>query len=209
MAREGEHVLHACRRQLPVLQEPQAAARLQRPGDCVSELVAEWDFKRNGDLKPTDVIASSNKRVWWKCKEGHEWSGLIANRGARARRTRATRTARGARCSPATTTWPPASRHSGDVASAHGQTLQAHRRAGDKPQARMVARRVRPRLPDGRPWQGEDQAGLLPVLLREEKAREADEARLALGPPVRKEQAASAPPAYRRGFATNGLVSLA
>ena len=47
-----------------------------------SELVAEWDFERNGDLKPTDVIANSNKRVWWKCEEGHEWSGLIAN-GAR------------------------------------------------------------------------------------------------------------------------------
>ncbi len=112
------------------------------------ELVAEWDFERNGDLKPTDVIASSNKRVWRKCKEGHEWSGLIANRGARARRTRAARTARGARCSPATTTWPPASRHSGDVAPAHEQALEAHRRAGRKPQARMVARRVRPRLPD-------------------------------------------------------------
>ena len=168
-----------------------------------------WDKERNGDLKPTDVIASSNKRVWWKCKEGHEWSGLIANRGARARRTRAARTARGARCSPATTTWPPASRHSGDVAPAHEQALEAHRRAGRKPQARMVARRVRPRLPDGRPWQGEGQAGLLPVLLREEKAREADKARLALGPSVRKERAASAPPAYRRGFAANGLVSLA
>ena len=26
------------------------------------------------------MIASSNKRVWWKCKGGHEWSGLIVNR---------------------------------------------------------------------------------------------------------------------------------
>ena len=32
LAREGAHALHARRRQLPVLQEPQAAARLQRPG---------------------------------------------------------------------------------------------------------------------------------------------------------------------------------
>ena len=44
-------------------------------------------------------------------------------------------------------------------------------RAGHKPQARMVARQVRPRLPDGRPRQSEGQAGLLPVLLREEEAR--------------------------------------
>ena len=59
--------------------------------------------------------------------------------------------------------------------------------AGRKPQARMVARRVRPRLPDGRPRQGEGQAGLLPVLFGEEEAREADKARLALGPSARKE----------------------
>lgn len=81
-----------------------------------------------------------------------------------------------------------ASRHSGDVAPAHEQALGAHRRAGRKPQARMVARRVRPRLPDGRPRQGGGQAGLPPVLLGEEEAREADKARLALGPSARKER---------------------
>ena len=70
----------------------------------------------------------------------------------------------------------------------------------------MVARRVRPRLPDGRPRQGEGQAGLLPVLLREEEAREADKARLALGPSARKERGeASVPFAYRRDFANIGL----
>lgn len=49
------------------------------------ELAAEWDFERNGDLRPTDVITSSNKRVWWKYKEGHEWSGLIANRARKGK----------------------------------------------------------------------------------------------------------------------------
>ena len=71
---------------------------------------------------------------------------------------------------------------------ASGNTaLEAHRCAGHKPQARMMARRVRPRLPDGRPRQGEGQAGLLPVLFGEEEAREADKARLTLGPSARKE----------------------
>ena len=79
-------------------------------------------------------------------------------------------------------------RHSGDAAPSHGQALEAHRRAGHKPQARMVARRVWPRLPDGRPRQGGGQAGLLPVLFGEEEAREADRARLALGPSARKER---------------------
>lgn len=49
------------------------------------EIAREWDKGRNGDLRPTDVLASSNKRVWWKCKEGHEWSGLIANRARRGK----------------------------------------------------------------------------------------------------------------------------
>lgn len=44
-----------------------------------------WNKERNGDLKPTDAIANSNKLVWWKCKEGHEWSGLIANRARRGK----------------------------------------------------------------------------------------------------------------------------
>ena len=49
------------------------------------KIAREWNKERNGDLKPTDVIASSNKRVWWKCKEGHEWSGLIANRARKGK----------------------------------------------------------------------------------------------------------------------------
>ena len=49
------------------------------------EIAREWNKERNGDLKPTDVIASSNKRVWWKCKEGHEWSGLIANQARKGK----------------------------------------------------------------------------------------------------------------------------
>ena len=78
-------------------------------------------------------------------------------------------------------------RHSGHVAPAHEQALEAHRRAGHKPQARMVARRVRLRLPDGRPRQSEGQARLLPVLLREEKAWEADKVRLVFGLSARRE----------------------
>ena len=71
--------------------------------------------------------------------------------------------------------------------SEHGLLGRFKHRAGRKPQARMVARRVRPRLSDGRPRQGEGQTGLLPVLLREEAAREADKARLVLDPSARKE----------------------
>ena len=56
-------------------------------------------------------------------------------------------------------------------------------------------------------WAGTrvDVAGLLPVLFGEEKAREADKARLALGPSARKEWEASMPPAHRRDLANIGL----
>lgn len=40
---------------------------------CLPELVSEWDYQLNGDLRPEDVRPSSNRGVWWKCKNGHSW----------------------------------------------------------------------------------------------------------------------------------------
>lgn len=39
----------------------------------------EWDFDKN-DLLPTQVTAHSNRKVWWKCKEGHSWQVNPDNR---------------------------------------------------------------------------------------------------------------------------------
>ena len=44
------------------------------------ELCREWDYKKNGDLSPEDVGHGSRKKVWWICKEGHEWISTICNR---------------------------------------------------------------------------------------------------------------------------------
>lgn len=41
-------------------------------------LIGEWDFNKNGS--PTDYLPKSNKKVWWKCKDGHEWEAKILNR---------------------------------------------------------------------------------------------------------------------------------
>lgn len=46
------------------------------------EIAAEWDYERNGELKPTDVVAGSSKRIWWRCPEGHEWQAIIYRRKA-------------------------------------------------------------------------------------------------------------------------------
>ncbi|SDB12751.1 zinc-ribbon domain-containing protein [Butyrivibrio sp. INlla16] len=44
------------------------------------EVAAEWDFERNGDLKPDDVLSGSDKRVWWICKRGHHWKTAVYQR---------------------------------------------------------------------------------------------------------------------------------
>jgi very-short-patch-repair endonuclease len=46
-------------------------------------LVAEWHPTKNVGLKPDDFSFGSNKKVWWKCKKGHEWLASIANRASK------------------------------------------------------------------------------------------------------------------------------
>ena len=44
------------------------------------DLAREWNYEKNLDLKPDDVTANSNKKVWWKCSKGHEWKIDICSR---------------------------------------------------------------------------------------------------------------------------------
>ena len=44
------------------------------------KLAGEWNYKKNGALKPERVTVKSGKKVWWKCKKGHEWEATIASR---------------------------------------------------------------------------------------------------------------------------------
>lgn len=43
-------------------------------------LANEWNYEKNNGLTPLDVTPNSNKKVWWKCSEGHEWQATISNR---------------------------------------------------------------------------------------------------------------------------------
>ncbi|MBO5454239.1 MAG: hypothetical protein J6A69_09810 [Clostridia bacterium] len=45
-----------------------------------SNLAEEWNYEKNNELTPLDVLPNSNKKVWWKCGKGHEWQALIADR---------------------------------------------------------------------------------------------------------------------------------
>lgn len=43
------------------------------------KLLDEWDYDKNQKL-PETYMAKSNKKVFWKCKYGHEWEASIVNR---------------------------------------------------------------------------------------------------------------------------------
>ena len=44
------------------------------------DLAAEWHPTKNGDLKPSDVMAGSMTKAWWLCHEGHEWQTAVLDR---------------------------------------------------------------------------------------------------------------------------------
>ena len=43
-------------------------------------LAAEWNYEKNGDLLPSMIAPKSNRKVWWKCKKGHEWQNTPSRR---------------------------------------------------------------------------------------------------------------------------------
>ncbi len=44
------------------------------------ELLAEWDYSRNGNISPDNVLSGSGQKVWWVCKKGHSYDQHIVNR---------------------------------------------------------------------------------------------------------------------------------
>lgn len=44
------------------------------------EIATEWHPTKNRPLIPRDVMPGSQKKVWWKCKKGHEYQAIISDR---------------------------------------------------------------------------------------------------------------------------------
>ncbi len=44
------------------------------------ELRKEWHPTMNGKIEPEEFTPHSNKKAWWVCKKGHEWSTSFADR---------------------------------------------------------------------------------------------------------------------------------
>lgn len=47
------------------------------------DIAREWNFEKNGTIKPEQFSKGSDKVVWWKCSKGHEWKCDIKSRTIR------------------------------------------------------------------------------------------------------------------------------
>ena len=43
-------------------------------------VAAQWHPTKNAHLTPRDVLAGTQRRVWWLCEKGHEWRTTVASR---------------------------------------------------------------------------------------------------------------------------------
>jgi hypothetical protein len=50
-----------------------------------SEIASEWHPGKNGELAPTNVTAHSQKMVWWRCANRHDWQARIGDRTGNGR----------------------------------------------------------------------------------------------------------------------------
>ena len=54
--------------------DEQSCLKTNRP-----DLMTEWDFEKN-KKGPEEFAIKSNKRVWWRCKSGHNWEDTVSHR---------------------------------------------------------------------------------------------------------------------------------
>ena len=67
---------HGC----PVCSGRQAIPGINDLKTTIPEIAVEWDYEKNGDLRPEDVTAQSNRDIWWKCRNGHSWKSKPSDR---------------------------------------------------------------------------------------------------------------------------------
>ena len=60
-----------------------AKSILEKRGSLLNnfpDIAKEWHPTKNGKLTPMDVTSGSGQKVWWQCKNSHEWKAVIHNR---------------------------------------------------------------------------------------------------------------------------------
>ncbi|RYE38523.1 MAG: hypothetical protein EOP24_46795, partial [Hyphomicrobiales bacterium] len=61
--------------------KPNMAAPTNSLSLSFPEILKEWDYEKNGRLRPEQVTAGSDKKVYWKCREfGHQFEAAISAR---------------------------------------------------------------------------------------------------------------------------------
>ena len=45
-------------------------------------LSEEWDYGKNNGISPETVTYGSNRKVWWKCRDGHSWQAVVSDRAS-------------------------------------------------------------------------------------------------------------------------------
>lgn len=40
------------------------------------ELLAQWHPNKNGNLTPAEITSGSQRKIWWRCDQGHEWESM-------------------------------------------------------------------------------------------------------------------------------------
>jgi len=46
------------------------------------KIAKEWNYEKNGNMRPENITANSRSSVWWKCGKGHEWQAVIYSRNS-------------------------------------------------------------------------------------------------------------------------------
>ena len=48
-----------------------------------SDLLKEWNYKKNGKILPETISLGSDKKIWWICDKGHEWKATVSSRSGK------------------------------------------------------------------------------------------------------------------------------
>ena len=67
-------------RQCPICSNKKVLAGFNDLQTIQPQLAAEWNYIKNGSLKPTDVTCGTAKKVWWICNKGHQYKASINHR---------------------------------------------------------------------------------------------------------------------------------
>ena len=79
-ARNLGHGCHRCQAEKQRLSQSKPIIGVNDLASQCPDLAMEWHPIKNDTLTPQDVAKSSNRKVWWLGKCGHEWESVVGSR---------------------------------------------------------------------------------------------------------------------------------